>query len=202
MIITTITYVNDKSLYLNITNRCTCNCEFCVRNDGDTVFDSGSLWLDHEPSREEILEDILKYDLQDFVEMVFCGYGEPTERIDDLLWIADEVKKISKINIRLNTNGHANLIHGRDITPELKDRIDVISISLNAVNGVDYVNLCHPEFGESGYYGMLEFAESAAKFVPDVRLSVVRGTIPDTDLIVCQQIADKIGVKLYIREMW
>jgi radical SAM protein, TatD family-associated len=198
----TITYTNDKSLYLNITNRCTNRCEFCVRNDGDTVFTSGSLWLEREPSKEEILEDIKKHDLSTFDEMVFCGYGEPTERIDEIIWVSSEVKKLSDITIRLNTNGHANLIHKRDITPMLQDIIDVISISLNAVNAVDYVDLCHPDFGEEGYYGMLEFARLAAKYVSDTRLSAVKGSIPDDDLVICQRIADEIGVKLLIREMW
>lgn len=198
----TITYINDKSLYLNITNRCSNCCEFCVRNDGDTVFQSGNLWLEREPTKEEVFADIMKYNLNDFDEMVFCGYGEPTERIDELVWVASEVKKNNDIKIRLNTNGHANLIHDRDVTPMLKRIIDVISISLNAVNADDYIKICRPEFGEDGYYGMLEFAKSAAKYVPDVRLSVVKGTIPDEDLIKSQQIADEIGVKLLIRDMW
>lgn len=198
----TITYINDKSLYLNITNRCSNCCEFCVRNDGDTVFQSGNLWLEREPTKEEIIADVMKYNLNDFDEMVFCGYGEPTERIDELVWVAFEVKKSNDIKIRLNTNGHANLIHNRDVTPMLKGVIDIISISLNAVNAEDYIKICRPEFGEAGYYGMLEFAKMAAKYVPDVRLSVVRSTIPDEDLIKSQQIADEIGVELLIRDMW
>ena len=198
----TITYLNGKSLYLNITNRCTNRCEFCVRNDGDTVFQSDSLWLEREPTKEEILADIQRHDLTQFDEMVFCGYGEPTERIDELIWVASEVKKLSDITIRLNTNGHANLIHKRDVTPMLHGVIDVISISLNAVNAADYVNICHPDFGEDGYYGMIKFAEAAAKHIADVRLSVVRGTIPDSDLIKCQEIADEIGCNLLIREIW
>lgn len=198
----TITYINDKSLYLNITNRCSNRCEFCVRNDGDTVFESDSLWLEREPSKQEILNDIKHYDLNAFEEMVYCGYGEPTERIDELVWVASEVKKIKDITIRLNTNGHANLIHKRDITPMLKSVIDIISISLNAVNAENYIKICHPEFGAAGYHGMLDFAKAAARYVPDVRLSVVRGTIPENDLITCQRIADDLGVTLLIREMW
>ena len=100
----TITYVFEKNLYINLTNQCPNACDFCLRQNTDTVGDSGSLWLDREPTREEILEDIFRRDLSQYRELVFCGFGEPTCRLEDLLEIAKTVKEKYPIIIRVNTN--------------------------------------------------------------------------------------------------
>ena len=130
----TISYEYGDALYVNLTNRCDCACIFCLRNNGHkgSIY-ADDLWLEHEPSREEALKDLLSRDLSRYTELVFCGFGEPTYRIDDLLWLVDELKKAVPHlpPVRINTNGHANLIHGRDVTPGLAGRIDVLSISLN-----------------------------------------------------------------------
>ena len=128
----TITYVVKNGLYVNMTNRCSNSCDFCIRQNGEGVYGSDSLWLDREPTVDEIVADIAKYDLTTFDELVFCGYGEPTERVDDMLSVASAVKKLVPIKIRLNTNGHGNLIAGRDVTPEFQGLIDVVSISFLA----------------------------------------------------------------------
>lgn len=110
---------------INLTNRCDCSCVFCLRANGHrgSIY-ADDLWLEHEPSRAEILSDVLRRDLPAYRELVFCGFGEPTYRIDDALWLVDELKGrgIALPPVRINTNGHGSLITGRDITPELAGR--------------------------------------------------------------------------------
>ena len=194
----TITYEVGDGLYVNVTNRCTNACEFCIRSVADGTY--GELWLDREPTKEEILSDILSRDLTKYHELVFCGYGEPTLRLDDILWISENVKKQSSIKIRINTNGHANLIYVRDVTPMLDGKIDSVSVSLNTANAADYVNVCHPDFGEEAFFGLIDFAAKAKKHVPEVMLSVVEGTIPDKDIEECKKIADKHDITLKVRK--
>ena len=122
----TITYEVKNGLYLNITNRCPCSCTFCIRNNDDHVYGSDPLWLDHEPSVSEICDAIDQKDLASYEEVVFCGYGEPTERLDALLEVAAYIKKKSLIRIRVNTNGLSDLIHGEKTAPKLKGLIDVV----------------------------------------------------------------------------
>jgi len=195
----TITYVVKKGLYINMTNRCSNACEFCIRQNGEGVYGSDSLWLEREPTVDEVVDAISKYDLSAFEELVFCGYGEPTERVDDMLKVASAVKAIAPLSIRLNTNGHANLIAGRDVTPDFKGLIDIVSISLNFANAKDYNRVCHPEFGVAAYDGLIEFARLCKPNVKEVILSVVDTTLPDEDVEKCKQIADGIGVTLRIR---
>lgn len=194
----TITYEVGDGLYVNVTNRCTNACEFCVRQTADGTY--GELWLDREPTKEEILQSVLSRDLDSYSELVFCGYGEPTVRLDDLLWVASEVKKVSTIKTRINTNGHANLIYGCDVTPKLDGIIDFVSVSLNTADAESYVEVCHPDQGKEAFYGLIEFAKKAKQYVPGVAFSVVRGSIPDCDIEKCKKIADETGVALKIRE--
>ena len=197
--IMTITYEVGSGLYVNLTNRCTNSCNFCVRSNGsDSPY--GNLWLEREPEWQEALSEILSRDLSKYTELVFCGYGEPTMRLPDILKIIDGVREKNPIKIRINTNGHANMIFGRDVTPELEGRVDVISISLNTADAKSYDELCHPDFGESAYEGLLEFAGLAKRYVPEVVLSVVRTSIPDSDIEICRAHAERVGVKLRVRE--
>ena len=146
----TITYGYGKNLYVNTTNRCTCACEFCIRTTGDGVGTASSLWLDREPTREEILADIQKQNLSRYDELVFCGYGEPTFRWDDIAWVCDQLRDAGPVPpVRMDTNGHGNVICGRDITPELKGRIDVVSISLNWSDQAGYDKIVHPDFPQA-----------------------------------------------------
>ena len=167
----TITYEYEGALYVNLTNRCNCNCEFCLRHGKKegSIYTEDSLWLEREPTRQEALDSFLSRDVCSYREIVFCGYGEPTYRIDDIVWLVDQLKERfgDKLPpVRINTNGHANLIQGRDVIPDLKGRIDTLSISLNANTAAEYVALCHPVQGEAAYQAMLDFAKEAKDYVP------------------------------------
>ena len=191
-----ITYRVGAGLYINMTNRCQNDCEFCIRKISDSVGDAGSLWLEKEPSRDELLSDIHERDLTMFSEIVFCGYGEPTERLDDLLWLCKQIKKEDSPIIRVNTNGQASLIAGYDTAPLFSDLVDKLSISLNAAGADEYHKLCKPSFGLETYQGILDFAKRVKQHVPDVVLSVVGGT---TDIDACRQVAGEIGLPFKIR---
>ncbi len=192
----TITYELGKSLYVNITNRCSNACTFCVRKDEPTINGVDDLWLEKEPTQEEIREDILKRDLDQYDELVFCGYGEPTYRLDEICAIAKDVKKSHAIPIRLNTNGHGNLIFKKDMTPLLKDAIDVVSISLNAKNKSEYDELCRPVF-EDAYDELLEFARLAGRYTKVV-LTIV-DILPIEDQEACRRISQSVGAELRVR---
>ena len=137
----TITYPVGKGLYINMTNRCPCACTFCLRKNGDSVYGSEPLWLEREPTVKEVCDNIDGRNLADFEELVFCGYGEPTERLEDLLKVAEYVKSKSGIRIRINTNGLADLINEKSTAPLLEGKIDALSISLNATNEEDYLKV-------------------------------------------------------------
>ena len=131
----TILYEVYNNLYVNLTNKCPCACTFCLRQTRDHMDESGSLWLEREPSVEEIKAEFQKFDMSKYAEVVFCGFGEPTERIDVIVEVADFIKKTYNMPTRINTNGLGNLVNGKDITPLLKGLIDTVSISLNTPNG-------------------------------------------------------------------
>lgn len=196
----TITYIVGDSLYVNITNRCTNRCEFCIRNLGDGAYGSNSLWLDSEPTEKEIVESILSHDLSKYKELVYCGYGEPMMRVKELVASAKAVKEVCDIKIRINTNGHGNFIHKSDITPMLDGCIDVVSISLNSSTEEGYAEVCHPVF--SGALEQIkEFAGLVKEHVPTVIFSVVETTVPDEDIEGCKAIANELGIPLRIREL-
>lgn len=194
-----ITYEVGEGLYVNVTNRCTNRCDFCIRNNGDGAYGSESLWLESEPTREEIIADILRRDLTKYDELVFCGYGEPTYRLDDIIAVSREVKRRINIPIRVNTNGHASLIFGRDVTPEFKDVFDAVSISLNAPTAEKYSEMCHPVYGNSAHEAVIEFAKNVKKYVQNTQLSVVRETLTESELAECRKIAEQAGVELKVR---
>lgn len=197
----TITYEYFQSLYVNLTNRCSNACTFCVRNKHDNVNGQDDLWLDHEPSIAEIKEDFETRDLDRYDSVVFCGYGEPTMRFDDVILIAKWLKeKRPDLPVRINTNGQANLIYGRDVTPEMAGCIDCVSISLNAENPEKYQKLCVSEFGgERAFAGLQEFAKLAKESVPEVVFSVV-DIMPKDEIEACRKIAEDCGVTFRIRE--
>ena len=200
----TITYEYEGALYVNLTNKCNCNCEFCLRHGKaqGSIYTEDSLWLEREPTRQEAMDSFLSRDICSYREIVFCGYGEPTYRLDDLLWLVDELKSRfgDKLPpVRINTNGHANLINGRNVCPELKGRIHTLSISLNSTNAADYVALCHPIQGEAAYHAMLNFARESAAFVPEVILTIVDKDKTTDEIEQCKAIAADLGVKLRIR---
>ena len=121
----TITYQVKNAVYVNLTNRCPCNCTFCLRHNGPGVFGSGPLWLEREPTLEETIESLGQWDFTRFREVVFCGYGEPTERLDVLLAVAAHLKEQDPtLRIRVNTNGLSDLIHGKPTAPLFAGKVD------------------------------------------------------------------------------
>lgn len=196
----TICYVLGDELYINLTNRCTNKCSFCVRDTDCGISEDVDLWIDREPTAEEVIADIKRFDLSAYREVVFCGYGEPTIRWEELLAAAKFIKETADIPIRINTNGHANRIHGRDVTQEMKGLIDTVSVSLNAKDREQYRKLCHCDFGAEGYDEMIAFTEKCKKTVPNVILSVV-DVIPQADIEECRKTAEKLGVAFRVREM-
>lgn len=197
----TIVYRVHDNLYVNMTNRCSSSCVFCLRNTRDRMDqEKGSLWLSHEPSVEEVKQAFEKEDMSQYREVVFCGFGEPTERFDDLLTIAAFVKERYQKPIRINTNGQGNLINKRDIVPEMKGLVDVISISLNTPNEDRYHELVRSRFGDQAFQAMLDFAKEAKEYVPQVILSTVETTITKEEEKECQKICDDLGVTYRIRE--
>lgn len=197
----TITYEVDTGLYINVTNRCTNRCEFCIRNNGDGAYGSDSLWLEREPTVDEVLSDVFSRDLTKYSELVFCGYGEPTVRLNDIREIALGIKKrYPSIKIRVNTNGHSDLILGTDTAPLYKDAFDVVSISLNTPNADKYVEMCHPVYHKAAFEALLTFAKNVNKYVQKTLLSVVRQTLTDRELEECYKIAADLGVTLKVRD--
>lgn len=186
------------NVYVNLTNRCPCSCTFCLRQTKEMT-ESNTLWLKKEPTVDEVIQEFQKYDLDDFNEVIFCGFGEPLERVDDIVQIASILKHYRRdLPIRVNTNGLANLIHERDITPLLKGRIDTVSISLNAPDEEEYYALTRSRFGIQSYQAMLDFAVKCKDYVPHVVLSVV-DIIGEEKIQKCQDICDHLGVKLRVR---
>lgn len=195
-----ITYEYYGSLYINLTNRCDCHCVFCIRDEEDPAL--GGLWLKEEPAKETVLEEILSRELSQYSELVFCGYGEPTCRIDDLLWLCDQLRAAGRRDlppIRLNTNGHGSLINHRNIAPELKGRLDAVSVSLNASNAEEYVRLTRPAAGEKGWQAMLDFTREAAKYVPHTAMTIVDYHKTPEEIEACRILAESLNASFRVR---
>ncbi len=195
----TLTYAAESSIYINMTNRCPCACTFCLRHNKDYVFDSDSLWLDREPTVQEVCDSIDTWDLTKYKEFVFCGYGEPTERLPDILQVAKYIRKKCDLQIRINTNGLADLIWQESTAPKLKGLIDVVSISLNATNKEDYLKVVRPKFGMDSYEAMLKFAKDCTAYVPSVIMTVVDVVTSKEEQELCRKICESVGATLRIR---
>ena len=193
-----VLYDYGRGLYANITNRCPCRCDFCIRNMTDSLGSADSLWLKREQTVEEVLEMLNDWNLNLYDELVFCGYGEPTERLDDLLAIARKVKGRTHLKIRINTNGLSDLINGKETAPMMQGVIDAVSVSLNQSDAEKYAELCHPRFGLQSYDAMIQFTREVQKYVPHVAMSVV-GVIPREDIEKCRSIAAELGVPFRVR---
>jgi TatD DNase family protein len=189
-----IAYQIRDSLYLNITNRCTNRCSFCVKFHSDYV-KGHKLRLAHEPEEEEIKREI--GDPKRFKEIVFCGYGEPLYRIETVKNIALWVKQQGG-SVRINTNGQANLIHKRNVAPELKGLVDSMSVSLDAQDEDTYDRICKPSFPHA-FSEVLRFIREAKNAVPDLQLTVV--ALQGVDQDKCREIAEELGVKFRVREL-
>lgn len=194
----TISYELYGNLYLNITNKCTNKCDFCIRSTPTGIGRNLDLWLKNDPGVEEIVEDLKTQDLSKYEELIFCGYGEPMIRLNEIVQVCKWIRANSNIKIRINTNGQANMIHKKDITPELEGLVDSVSISLNAKNAEEYDKICHSVYGEKAYEGLLDFASKCKEHVPEVILSVVDVLDPE-DIEECRKTAEKINVNFRIR---
>lgn len=190
----TYVYELDDNLYINLTNRCSNNCSFCVRNGHEGYF-GNKLWLQKEPSAEDVLSAI-DYGKK-YRQVVFCGFGEPTERADVLVEIARELKRRGYVT-RINTNGQGNLINGRDITPDLKGCIDYVNVSLNAASPAEYQKICRSRFGEKAYAALLDFAEKCRDAGIKTNLSIV-DVIGEDAVKECKKTAEEHGLPLRVR---
>ena len=189
-----IAYVIRNSLYLNITSRCPNKCVFCTRETAPYV-KGHYLGTDSEPTVEELKSAI--GDTSGYDEVVFCGFGESTERMDVLKEIAGYLKKKGS-KIRLDTNGLGDLINGRPICEELRGLVDTICISLNTNIEEEYQKLCHSEYDDQAYPALISFIKEARDYIPDVMISIVG--MPEIDVEACRKIAEDLGVRFRVRE--
>ena len=194
-----ILYEVHNGLYVNMTNKCPCACTFCLRQDRDEMNNSGSLWLEREPSVSEVKAEFARFDMDKYEEVVFCGFGEPTERLYDLLEVADFVKKTYGKQTRINTNGLSDLIWSKDTAPDFGGKIDVVSISLNTPNKERYYELTRNKFGIDAFDAMLKFAENVKKYVKKVVLTTVSTTLTPEEEDECRSICERLGVTYKIR---
>ena len=190
-----IVYEIGDSAYINLTNRCSNNCTFCVRTTSD-CYEAFDLWLKKEPTAEETIEELKKFPNKK--EYVFCGYGEPLCAFETLLKVAAYLKKEGKTT-RLNTNGQADLIVGKNVAEKLKGKIDRVSISLNAPDAKQYNEICKCKYGEEGFYSLLRFAEDCVKNGITVNFSIV--DTGEVDVEEAKTLAKKLGVPLRVREL-
>ena len=194
----TISYEVGNNLYLNLTNKCPCACTFCIRNHADGAYGSDPLWLEHEPSMDEIKADLDKRDLTKYDEIVFCGYGEPTERLYDVIDTAKYLREKGCKKLRINTNGLGDLIHGRSIADELCTAMDVVSISLNAPTEKDYMEVTRPKY-DNAFGALQKFTSDCVKTgKADIVMSVV-DVIPQEQIDASRELAEKLGAVLRVR---
>lgn len=192
--------LTGKNVYVNMTNKCPCNCTFCLRHTKEQL-EGNSLWLkDGEPTVDEVLKEFAKYDLSVIGEVVFCGFGEPTERIEDITQIIDALKKqYPSLKFRINTVGLGNMIHKKDITPLLEGRFDTVSISLNAPTKEEFFELTRSRFGIDSYEEIKRFAVLAKQYVPNVVMTVVDVVMSKEKIEICRGICEELGVTLRVR---
>ncbi len=192
--------LTGKNVYVNMTNRCPCNCTFCLRHT-KKLMESNTLWLkEGEPSVEKMMELFSHYDLRVIKELVFCGFGEPLERLYDVCQVIDGLKKTyPDLKVRLNTIGLANLIYEKDVTPELEGRFDTVSISLNAPTAEEFLELTRSRYGIASYEAIKEFVVLAKRYVPNVVMTVVEKVMPQEKIDLCKKICNELGVTLRVR---
>lgn len=190
-----IVYRIGDSLYINLTNRCTNDCEFCIRRTSDGV-GGERLWLEQEPTVEQVIAELEKAPTAHLKEVVFCGFGEPMMRLEEVKAIARWLKERG-MYVRMNTNGHGNLIHGRNVVPELAGLVDCMSISLNASNAAAYDALCHPIYGRQAFKAVIAFARECKRHIPRVVLSIVQ--VPGVSIWACRRIASKLKAEFRVR---
>lgn len=186
-----IIYPIRDSLYVNVTGACTNECTFCTKYKSPYV-KGYNLTLKHDPSAEEIMDAITKKTDRTFDEVVFCGLGEPFLRLDVIKEVAAHLKRLGR-KVRINTNGQANLIHGRNVLPELEGLVDSISVSLNSSNAERYFDLCKPRFGRETFDAVLDFIRESKKYIPDVSVTALE--FDREEFEACRKLAvEELGV--------
>ena len=194
----TYVYEIDGNLYINLTNKCSNGCEFCVRNERASYY-GNYLWLRHgEPTAEKVIAALSEKNLSDYKELVFCGFGEPTYKMAEMTEIA-EYAHSKGLKTRLNTNGQGNLINKRDIVPELAGKIDLVNVSLNAPDAESYQKICRSMFRQDAFPALVEFAKSCVKNGVNCRFSVV-DCIGEEAVASCRRLAESVNVPLYVRK--
>lgn len=194
-----LVYELDKKIYINLTNRCTNDCIFCLRNDKDDVCGQ-ELWLDSEDfTADEVINQLKNFSLSK--EVVFCGYGEPMLKFEILRQVASYIKKhYPNTKIRVNTNGHANFIYKKNVVPELIGLVDEFSISLNAENEEEYDELSQPKF-ENAYEEVKKFIKASSDAGIKTDASIVDGYKGrKLNVEKCREIAKSLGSELRVRE--
>lgn len=188
-----------RGFYVNLTNQCTCACTFCLRSLKEMAEDH-SLWLKNEPPEEEVWAEISTLPWDKVEEIVFCGFGEPTMRLEVLTGLLRRIRdEHPGVKTRLNTNGLSDLHFGRNTAPDFDGLLDTISISLNASNAERYLELTRSRFGLPSFEAMLTFAERAKAYVPDVVLTVVDHVEDDGEIARCRKICEARGLRLRVR---
>lgn len=194
-----IIYNLEGGTYFNITNKCPCNCAFCIRSKGDAVGDAERLWFDKEPTIDEIKAAIDNYDFSNVSEAVFCGYGEPTNALDNLLEAARYVKtKKPGIKLRINTNGLSDLINERPTAKEICSVIDIISVSLNNPDSEQYDKITRNIFKGKAFDAMIKFTKECVACGNEVHMTVV-DVISKENIKKSREICESLGAKFVLR---
>mgnify|MGYP000887669231 CR=1 FL=1 len=190
-------YFVEGKPYFNITNKCSNNCNFCIRNDRKTM-EGQVLWLKNQtPDADSVIAQIPS-DINFCQEFTFCGFGEPTYNLTAYLKVAKYLKE-RKGKVRLNTNGQSDLINKRPTAKDICAVTDTVSISLNESTAKDYQQLCNSVFGENAFEAVIKFAAECKKYGAQVIMSIV-DVIGEQKIKQCQKICDEIGVKLRVRK--
>ena len=194
-----IFYELEGIAYANLTNKCCCACDFCIRKSRNSVGSATNLWLSKEPTLKDIITELNAFGLEKYNELVFCGYGEPTEALELLLETARYAKTLPGCPpLRLNTNGLSDLIHGEPTAHLLEGLLDTVSISLNAGTEAAYMAVTRPKWNNA-FAAMQQFAVDCKQYVPKIMFTVV-DVIPQEEIDAAQALADKLGIPLRVRK--
>lgn len=194
-----IIYTLDGGTYFNITNKCPCNCAFCIRSKGEAVGSAKRLWFDEEPNFEEIKRAIDSYDFSNVDTAVFCGYGEPTNALENLIKTAKYIKEIKPdIKLRINTNGLSDLINNKPTAELICRYIDIISVSLNEIDSDKYDRITRNIFPGKAFEAMLKFTRDCVEQGNEVRMTVV-DVISKEDIEKARRICEDIGAQFIVR---
>lgn len=191
-------YEYGGGLYINLTNKCPCSCTFCIRSQKEGLGTADSLWLEQDPTPAEVIAALGEFPLEQYPQVVFCGYGEPLCALDTLVEVAGYLHKSGVKRVRVNTNGLGDIINQKPTAPILGKAVDAVSVSLNASNAASYCALSRPSYGLPAYDAVLAYLSECKKYVADVTASVV-DVIPPEEIEECRSITDRLGIPLRVR---